>query len=312
MNNILAVQNQDLHIRYRKAIRITYDTAQRMVLVQVICAVIIPVIAAVVTLFLPDTKPYTAALAMALVLLDVYYLDRHQKALLKLGAKFGEEFDVRVLELPWDSFTVGDRPTPEALYTAERKLKDPKVIAKLKDWYPQAVADAPMHLARLMCQRANLFYDEALRRGYAHFVLRVAIGIAAVLFLVALYQKLPMTEAVLVFSPAMPALTWAGREFLRQRDAADAQETLMKQARKIWDDALDGQCEADHCLLKAREFQSAIYLRRYSAPMILPGIYVNKRATLEDQMQAAATDFLEEFHKSKAGQLAAKGNHIEV
>ncbi|ESQ89226.1 hypothetical protein ABAC460_13090 [Asticcacaulis sp. AC460] len=298
MNNILALQNDEGNLRYRRAIRATYDTAQDIVLLQVICAVAIPVVAALVTFVLPDAKPYTAALSMLLVLADIYYLDRRQKALLKLGAKFGEEFDTRVLNLPWDNFTVGDKTTPEELHAAEIKFKARTTKAEFTDWYPVAVGAAPLHLARLLCQRANLSYDEALRRDYSRFVVRLALGITAALFVVALAQNLPLKEFILVVSPAMPALAWAGREFLRQRDAADAQDSLRKQARKVWDDALAGHCSEDSCLLKAREFQSAVYLRRSSAPMILPGMYKSKRAVLEDQMNSTAADFLAEYQRS--------------
>lgn len=302
MNDILSMQDEEPQLRLRRAIRACYDTAQDMVAVQVFCAVVIPVIVGIIGIFFPVAKPYTASLAMLLVLLDIYYLDRRQKALLKLGAKFGEEYDTRVLVLPWDSFTVGDRPTPEELHAAELRFKRRKTKANLTAWYPQAVGDAPLHLARLMCQRANLSYNEALRRGYSNFVIQLAIGIVLVLIFVGLTQNLRFTDWVLILTPAMPALTWAGREFLRQREAAEAQDTLRKQARKVWDDALAGECAIDNCLLRAREFQSAIYLRRASAPMILPGMYNNKRHILEDQMEAAAADFLGEYQRSVAAQ----------
>lgn len=298
MNDILRLQDEQAQLRLRKAIAACYDTAQFMVLMQLICAVVIPVTAAVVSLFWPETKPYAAALSMFLVLIDIYYLDRQQKDFLKLGAKIGEEFDTRVLGLPWDSFTVGDKPTPEEIHAAETRFTKRKTKADLTGWYPRAVGQAPIHLARLMCQRANLSYNEALRRGYSNFVIKIAIAIAVCLVIAALLQDLLFVDWVLVLTPAMPALSWAGREHLRQRDAADAQDTLRKQARKTWDDALVGNCDADHCLIKAREFQNAIYLRRSSSPMILPGIYMNKREELEDQMQSTAADFLGEFERT--------------
>ncbi len=298
MNYILRLQDEEAQLRLRRAIRACYDTAQEMVLLQVICAVVIPVTAAITAFFLPEAKPYTATLSMLLVLVDIYYLDRRQKDLLKLGAKFGEEYDTRVLDLPWDSFAVGDRPTPEELHAAESKFKARKTKAALTGWYPEAVGQAPIHLARLMCQRANLSYNEALRRGYSNFVIKIAIGIVVCLVAAALFQNLHFADWVLVLTPAMPALTWAGREHLRQRDAADVQDTIRKQARKTWDDALAGKCGVDQCLLKAREFQSAIYLRRATAPMILPGVYASKRDMLEDQMQSTAADFLGEYQRT--------------
>lgn len=301
-NSIPHVQNQDDMQRLRRAIRASYDNAQRLVLLQVVFAVVVPVVAAVVGLAAPDAKAYTAALAFILTVLDVAVLDRRQKALLKRGALFGEAFDTKVLQLPWDSFTVGERPQPEDVRAAESTFERRKTKADLLDWYPPAVGALPLHLARLICLRANLSYDAAQRRGYATTVLWIAHILVVVVLVVALLvvKDLQVDDLILILAPTVPTLSWAWREAHRQRDTATAQEAHIKQARKVWDDAVADECGPDHCELRAREFQSATYLRRASAPMILPGVYKSRRAELEDQMTSAANDFVAEYHDALA------------
>lgn len=308
-NTIPHLQNLEEQLRLRRAVRASYDTAQALVFLQVVVAVLVPALAAVVGLFVPDAKPYTAGLALVLTILDVAVLDRRQKALLKRGALFGEAFDTKVLGLPWDSFTVGERPAPEDVRAAEATFRRRKTKAELADWYSPSVGDIPLYLARLICQRSSLSYDSALRRGYASTVLWLAhILLVAVIAMALLqFRHLYFSDLILIITPAAPTLAWAWREAHRQRDTADAQESLMKQARKVWDDALADRCGSDHCELRSREFQSATYLRRASAPMVLPGVYRSRRAELEDRMNAAADDFVAEYRQALAARSGAPG-----
>lgn len=300
MNAIPVRQNQDALLKLRRAVSVIYDTAQTIVAIQVTLAVAIPILSAIVTLVFPQTKAYAVALAMGLTVLDVAYLDRRQKVLLKRAAKIAEVFDTTVFEMPWDAFTVGERPTPEDINGADETYRRQKKVRALDNWYAPVVAEAPLYLARLICQRSSLYYDAALRRSYAGVILWTAHGVFAVLFLAGLIRALPAPDLVLFLALATPLMTWAWRESFRQRDTADAQETLMQQARKVWDDALTDLCGADNCQLRAREFQSAIYLRRATAPMILPGVYKLRRPGLERQMTMTAEDFIAEYKRSPA------------
>lgn len=45
----------------------------------------------------------------------------------------------------------------------------------LKDWYPKEVAALALPLARLVCQRANCWWDANLRRKYANWLLAILI-----------------------------------------------------------------------------------------------------------------------------------------
>lgn len=300
LNAIPVRQNQDELLKLRRAVSVIYDAAQAIVATQVTLAIAVPILSAIVTLIVPQTKAYAVALAMGLTVLDVAYLDRRQKVLLKRAAKISEVFDTTVFEMPWDTFTVGERPTPEDINGWDETFRCQKKVRVLDNWYAPVVAQAPLHLARLICQRSSLYYDAALRRSYAGVILWTAHAVYAALFVVGLVRALPTPDLVLFLALATPLMTWAWRESFRQRDTADAQEMLMQQARRVWDDALADRCGTDNCELRAREFQSAIYLRRATAPMILPGAYKLRRPSLERKMTMTAEDFIAEYKRSPA------------
>lgn len=298
VNEIPRLQNEPGQIRLRKASRATFDLARGVVVWQAALAVVVPIAGAIVTLFVPQARPWIAAIAMLVILLDVAGLDRWQKRLLKLGARLSEAFDCRVLELPWDEFTGGSQPDPEEIRRAEARYERRGLKAALEDWYPVSVGQAPLHLARLMCQRTNLHYDSNLRRSYASVLRRTAVTVPVLLVLATAVVTDKITDFLLLLPTVTPLIAWSLREAYRQQDTADVLETLMVQARSLWSDALAGRCGADHCAARAREFQSAIFSRRATASPILPGVYANRRAALEDEMYAAAADFLAEYERA--------------
>jgi hypothetical protein len=95
-------------------------------------------------------------------------------------------------------------------------------------------------------------------------------------------------------------LTWATREFYRQRDTAEVLEELKKQVEKLWKDVRDGGCDAETCTQKSREFQSAIYTRRTNSPLVMPFLYRIKRPQFEDEMNQGAAALLAELPKGQS------------
>ncbi|TXC65069.1 hypothetical protein FRZ32_13195 [Sphingosinicella ginsenosidimutans] len=120
------------------------------------------------------------------------------------------------------------------------------------------------------------------------------------LLIAGIAQNLNLTAWILTLAPAMPLMSWAGREYYRQRDTADQLEELMKKAKTFWNQALAGACDDDACLHQSRDFQNAIYLRRATSPLVLPYLYKIKRPMLEDEMNEAASDFLAEYKAREA------------
>ncbi|WP_374453574.1 S-4TM family putative pore-forming effector [Phenylobacterium sp.] len=293
-NEIGRLQNEEPQLRVCMATRQAFDDAMALMVWQLAITVLAPVAAAMVVAFWPAARPAAAFVGLAALALDVLFLDRRQKVVLKAAAKLAEEFDHRVLGLPWNAFVAEAHPDPEDVraFSVRYQQRAGKGLERVRDWYPLAASRAPLHLARIICQRANLRYDAQLRRNYTRIIQAGAVVLIGLLVVTALIQNPSLETFLLGFMPAAPVINWACREYYRQRDAADGVERLVKQATDLWNEALAGACDADRCELRCREFQDAIFAHRSRAPMILPFLYDIRRLQLEDEMNAAATDFL--------------------
>jgi hypothetical protein len=296
MNSIPERQNAEPQLRLLRARQHTYAEASNLLVAQLFLTVGVPVASAVIGLFNPELRPYGAALALLITVSDVAFLDRLQRQKLRLAAKIAEAFDEQVLEIPWNGFVAGRRADPETVAGAAAAWTRRKSDEKLTDWYPTAVATAPMHLARIICQRTNLWYDATLRRHYGDWVRGVGGLLVMGLFFGALMAGLTIELFVTtVLAPAAPVLTWSMREYFRQKDTADAQESLKGDAEALWDRAKTGQCSEPDCLVQSREFQNAIYARRSTSPLIIPWLYPLRRPQMERQMNQGAEAYLAEL-----------------
>lgn len=296
MNAIPERQNAEPQLTLLRARQQTYLQANKLLILQLALTVAIPVASAIAGLFTPGLRPYTAALALMIAITDVAVLDRLQRKTLRLAAKIAEAFDEKVLEIPWNKFVAGKRADPEAIAGAAAGWRRNRSDDKLVNWYPPATGKAPMHLARIICQRTNLWYDATLRRHYGDWVRGVGILLVVGLFFGALLAGLTIEVFVTaVLAPAAPVLTWSMREYFRQKDTADAQETLKGDAEALWDRAKDGGCDEPECLVQSREFQNAIYTRRATSPLIIPWLYPLRRPEMERQMNQGAEAYLKEI-----------------
>lgn len=294
-NSIPTRQNEEAALKLMRARQWTYLVAMRLMVAQIVVTVLVPVASAITTLILPELRPHFAAMALVALLLDSLLLDRHYKTLLKRAAKLGERFDCMVLDLHWNSFVAGEGLETEDIHSASKSWLRKHNDMELRDWYPTAAGEMPIALARFVCQRTNLRYDSQLRRSYSLVILVVVFLVLFSLFVIGLLQDLNFTAWILALAPAMPLLSWAGREYYRQLDTADALVDLMRKAQGIWQQSLDGNCNDEECRSVSRELQNAIYLRRSMSPLIMPLLYKIKRLSLEDEMNDAAIDFLDEY-----------------
>jgi hypothetical protein len=294
-NSIPNRQNEEAALKLMRARQWTYLVAKRLMIAQIVLTVVVPVAAAITTLFVPDLRPHFAAIALVTILADTVFLDRWYKNLLKRAAKLGEKFDCLVLDLHWNSFVAGEIPESEDIHSASRSWQRKHDDAELRDWYPVTAGQMPIALARIVCQRTNLRYDSQLRRSYGMVILVTVAAVSLGMFAAGLLQDLNFTAWILALAPATPLLSWAGREYYRQWDTADMLDELMKKARGIWQQALEGGCDDNECRSVSRELQNAIYLRRSTSPLVMPYLYKLKRLRLEDEMNDAANNFLEEY-----------------
>jgi SMODS-associating 4TM effector domain len=211
-NSIPERQNEEDQLRFLRARQQTYVQATRFLVAQLIVTLLVPLVGAVVAVVHPAAKPYVAAASLIVLVLDILWLDRRQKTLIKHAAKIAEQHDCAVLDILWNEFTVGERVESEEIHSAAKSYAKHHDDTRLRDWYPIEVGALPLLLARIVCQRTNLRYDRRLRTMYGDAIRAGAIFVVLVMALYGLAQNLSITAWVLTMAPAAPVLAWAGRK----------------------------------------------------------------------------------------------------
>lgn len=259
------------------------------------------VVLAIIILNVPEAKGWTTFYALSIALLDTLLLDRVQSHYKKLGARTQELFDSELLELEWNSFRAGAKPDSEDLLQAASKFKKEMGMDRLRDWYPPAACELPLPLARLVCQRANTWWDASLRKKYAIVLIAILVVCIATVFAVSLLAGNTVEEMILsVYAPIAPGILWSFREIGRQRKAADLLDKLRTDVEQLWSISLSGTLDRAHLDIKSRQIQDSIFDGRIGNPLIFDWINRLVRPTQQVSMNAKASELVSEARKSKA------------
>ena len=163
------------------------------------------------------------------------------------------------------------------------------------NWYPLAVRELPLHLARLVCQRTNLWYDSALRKRYRRVLLTGCVVLVAVAGFTSLAIDHTMTTFVLsTLAPMTPVMIWALRECNRQAATVELLDRLNDEVKKLWDRSRSGATEQE-ISTRSRELQDAIFNHRASSPLIFDWVYNLLRRQMEERMNAGADHWVSEL-----------------
>ena len=294
LNEIVERQNGERGQRLLRARQQTYARATRLQITELVGVVLVPTVGAIVGLIYPELRAFIAAMSLLILAVDILVLDRWMRKLLKLSAQISEVFDCEVLQLPWNEFVAGTQPQAEDIHhAASRYPTDEKSASAIRDWYPVAVRRAPIRIARLACQRTNLWYDAKLRGRYSHLLVGIPVLVVLAAIVGGSYANLDFTGIVLtLLTPAAPVVVWSLRERNRQKDAADAQAATSASADALLAQVKADGCTEEECARRSREFQDAIFARRATNPLIFPLIYKLYRSQTEDEMNVGADERL--------------------
>lgn len=290
-NDIPIKQNAEEQLSLLKARQWLFKIATRLQILQLLLTVLVPLLGGAVALFFPDARPFVALCALVILISDIAVIDRWQRAYIRRASIASEVFDSAVLELPWNSFLVGEIPSPELIGAAKEQYdKAGLPLEDIVDWYPVAVGRAPIAAARLSCQRANVWYDAELRRTYSNLVIALAAFLFCLWCFAGLFSGATFSDMALLFVPLAPVVVWSIREHFRHKDAASAQELLMKHIDALLTKENVASLSQQELLIRSREIQDAIFQRRVASPLIFPFVYKFKRQSLESAMNIGADE----------------------
>jgi hypothetical protein len=295
MNEIYKKQVETRMLNLLRARTLIYRRAKNVQAMGLIISLLFPLAGLIVSALLLPSKSFIAFAALMFSFLEVLLLDRWHRAQLKNAAKLQEDFDCTVLQMDWNTFLVGNRIDPEDVFADACKKLSEKDEQRLINWYPLAVKELPLYLARLVCQRTNLWYDSALRKRYRRVILTGCVVLIAGAGFISLAIDHTITTFVLsTLAPMTPVMIWALRECNRQAATIEVLDRLNDEVKKLLDRARSGATERE-ISMRSRELQDAIFNHRSSSPLIFDWVYNFLRSRIEEQMNAGADQLVNEL-----------------
>jgi hypothetical protein len=246
-------------------------------------------------LYCPLIKVYVALWGIGLWLIDILFLSKYQKELKEKAAIIQERFDCEVLSLPWNPLKANNSIDHELIKEYSDKYNNSKLpMPSIRDWYPTSVQHLPLALGRLVCQRANCWWDSSQRRRYAKLLAITLLVVVLGMFTVGLLANLILENFILIIGiPLMPAITLVTRQFNEHREAADRLDKLKIYTDKLWQDAVAGLDE-DILLTRSRTLQDEIFDGRKRNAPIFDWMFRHLRRDYESQMNHGSEELVEE------------------
>jgi SMODS-associating 4TM effector domain len=299
LNDIIIKQNRQKQIEQLAAQSNIYSSAKRVVIIQTTLDILTPIVSAIVLAVFPDSGTYTAFGIAFITALDVIF-EINQSAQKKQAAAIQEQFDCDVLGLECQDLTQRHLPGLEAIVeAAEGYKKRHKDYSKLENWYPKIVEKLPLHLARLVCQRENCWWDAQLRRRYARLVGFVIFVLFVFVTLIGLIKGYSVGYLIYaIVAPLIPALVWAFRQLNGQLSAAKEKDDLKQYSEETWRRAIKEELTEAEIEKRSRHLQDLIYHNRSTNPFILDLFYFRLRPKNEVQMNRKAEELVEEAMQS--------------
>ncbi|BDI05749.1 S-4TM family putative pore-forming effector [Sphaerotilus microaerophilus] len=307
-NQILALQNESPYVDCLVAQERLYGRSKRWLGGQLWLALI--GIAGSVTAYLyADLKFAVGLYGLLVLLLEALWLNPRHKQWREAGAHALEEFDNRLLGMDWN---VHRAPRPKTLSELlnERGRHTAKTLNRnLLNWYhpwwPDArfkLSDLPLPLARLVCQRQNVWWDSRQREEYAEWLRWILFGslvLAIVLALLYVRQHggtpaQAVESALVVFVlPLAGFFKLMYQMYTEQRDAIVQINKLRDTGADIWKAAL-ADPESPELLRLSRALQDEIYEGRRRRPVVFDFIYKRLRPRQELDNQHNTERLVEE------------------
>lgn len=292
-NQICRKQNDELQLKRLAAQRQMYADAKQIQAIQLMLSVPFVIVAVAIASLQEDLHVYAALFGLVVVLLDLWLLTPKVKALKKRAARTQQLFDIEVLDLDWNEFLLGNKPSGEKVVQFAGKYeKRTSDLSDLRDWYSVAVAEVNIGAARILCQRANLSWDTELRRRYLMWLLWGFLTVCGIVTLIGIAGELTLTNLLLtIVIPLQPALLYTTREIQSQRETCERLNLLMDKALSVWDDILRDTLSKTTLKEKAQEMQSALLEHRQTCPLIFDWIY-NKLLKQDEEAMKKNTEYL--------------------
>lgn len=258
-------------------------------------ALLIAIIGPILSSRIPSTAEYIALFSICYLVLDLLVFESLESLIRTKAAKIQELFDAIVLELDWNKIVVGTKPDLEDIHENSQKLKHKKSIEKLQNWYPSKIVKLPISIARIICQRSNVWWDAKMRKVFFYTLVFLLIIIVIILLVVGLSQQQTLKNVIQgIFLPVLPLILMLLNQIIAQKNTIK----YLHYIKNHTEDLLDGNFEEknDFELSRAaRTIQDEIYRHRKSCLPIPNFLFFKLRDSFEKQMIFNAEEKIEQI-----------------
>lgn len=287
-NRINELQNETVALRLLAAQRRRYGWAKTLLTVQVAVVVAGPGVLLILEHAAPSFGAWAAFLGLLFSVLDVAVFEPAKTYLQRKAAALQEVFDCRVLDLEWSELK-GVNPDLEDADAPASGTRG------LRDWYPAGLASLPLHVARIICQRSNRWWDARLRRVFRVGLLCSVVLISVSLTFVALARQLTVGDFVVtLLAPILPLVLWSVRQARRQGEAARRLDRLKSFGDHLWADVLSRSIHSEQATTAARQLQDEIFEHRRRSPLVFDWVYRCLLKDFQGRLAFSAAEFVSE------------------
>lgn len=300
MNNIPQEQNTQRQLDKLAAQRQLYSDAKALQIISVVISVPLVIAWSILVARLPKMAVYAGLWGISVTFLELLIFSRLQNSTQEKAAKIQQLFDCEVLEFNWLNLNCGIRIEPETIIDASTrfKRKDPS-YSTLKDWYAVSVGKLPIHQARIICQRSNIWWDAQQRRRYSKWVIFVLVTLSSIVFLIGLIGGLTIEKFLLaVLAPLTPAFVFGLRQYIEHNEAANRLDRLRENAEALLQEVISGRFTPQDLERESYSLQAQIYDNRRRSPLIFDWLYSRLRRKDEEQMNKGAEALIQELNQS--------------
>ncbi|MDJ0621293.1 MAG: S-4TM family putative pore-forming effector [Calothrix sp. MO_192.B10] len=297
MNNIPREQNSQHRLELLAAQRQLYSDVKNLQMISVVIGVPLVITWSILVAVIPKLAVYAGLWGIIATFLELLVFSRLQKSTQEKAAKIQQIFDCDVLQFSWASLNCGIRVAPELIVDASNRYKlKHQDYSALQNWYPISVGQLPIHLARIICQRSNIWWDAKLRRRYSKWIVFILIILTILVFLIGLVGGLTLEKFLLaVLAPLTPAFVLGLRQYTEHNEAANRLDRLRENAEIIVQKVISKKITQQEIEMESYSLQTQIYDNRRRSPLIFDWLYSQLRREDEEQMNKGAESLVQEL-----------------
>lgn len=306
VNDIIERQDKEENLLKLAAMRNLYSTSEKWIKVEMFVGGLIigglyfslPVFSPMIFSYFGwnylSITPYIGFIAplsgLIFTIIDIWFINPQIDIIKEKAAKIQEDFDTNVLSLSWNDIKIDHVDHEEIILNGEKYKKKEPDFESLKIWYDEPVNEPPIHVARIIAQRTNCWWDNTLRDSFILGLKIVSLSILALLIIITIYESVCSKELVLGVTTLIYGLfsflyyyVFVIRQIKENEHSKSKINRLELKIENIWDtiEIFDD----DELTRLSRQIQDEIYDHRKSTPIVFDWFYLLKK---EEQQSSSA------------------------